>query len=399
MQMALQELQRRRGRRPTGDGPWTNEDGSPVVFGKSISVGSSKKYLKNDSAELDVRNGDEEGEIEGWRSISHLPILPPHWAMLPTDEVLYARPKPFRDSVPERFPLDECSTCDCADTRTPYDPHTPTEDIACKVYTKTGVHESVVEVQRCPTCPPQRNRKIGPDPRHLGIFNYNNTTLVTHELLDHYTNNFSSSETPFVAFCKMMSREYAVDDSKFIETSLFRAIWFAYVGLQRLIGDMSCDECGPAPETVIVDGVTLAFGRKHLQDELRPPTMLSEDSTIRENCRYQPHQQFILDGSLRKAVRIIMGSPKLAQMETDTTPERALHTANKALEHVEAIRVVVRRLQEVNEDLASIFDKHFGVLAWTTGQESNSVYKHLFRQVRNRCPLIIELSTDHRYFS
>jgi hypothetical protein len=59
---------------------------------------------------------------------------------------------------------------------------------------------------------------------------------------------------------------------------LFRSIWFAYVLIQSFEKDMSCTLCGPHPKTVIWDGVTLAFDKKHITPTLRPPTTTSIDS-------------------------------------------------------------------------------------------------------------------------
>ncbi|KAK7047773.1 hypothetical protein VNI00_006101 [Paramarasmius palmivorus] len=133
---------------------------------------------------------------------------------------------------------------------------------------------------------------VGPETRDIGIFNYNNNVLFTHELLDEYTSRFASSETPFSAFVQSIGRIYEGRGSKFIGNDIFRAVWFAYVTLQVLERDMQCPRCGDMPETIIWDGVTLAFSKKHLKDYLKPPTNLEPQAAIRAR-RYLKHPQWV----------------------------------------------------------------------------------------------------------
>ncbi|KAJ3500055.1 hypothetical protein NMY22_g19388 [Coprinellus aureogranulatus] len=146
----------------------------------------------------------------------------------------------------------------CADEhRTRYDPTQPTEIKFCKLYTLISVYNVQVEVQLCRHCPLEKRRYVGPDLRAWGIFNYNNSILVSHELLDEYTSEFTSSETPFTAFVLRIARRYKRGGVRFMGEDLLRSVWFAYVYLQRLTDDMTCKSCGPSPSTVIFDGVTL----------------------------------------------------------------------------------------------------------------------------------------------
>ncbi|KAF6757723.1 hypothetical protein DFP72DRAFT_758512, partial [Ephemerocybe angulata] len=140
-----------------------------------------------------------------------------------------------------------------------------------------------IQLQPCPECPSIHRRFIGPDLRELGIFNYNNSILVTHELLDEYTIAFTVSETPFTAFVHMVNHRYRTTGGSFMGEDLFRSVWFAYVVHQAFTDDMHCPHagCGDYPDTVIFDGITLAFGRKHISGSLNPPTTSSSTSIIR----------------------------------------------------------------------------------------------------------------------
>ncbi|KAF8489487.1 hypothetical protein JB92DRAFT_1373802 [Gautieria morchelliformis] len=74
------------------------------------------------------------------------------------------------------------------------------EDIKCipsTIYTLTGAIPSVIKVSTCPQCPPRSHRCCSPDLGSLGLFNYNNHTVLMHELLDEYTSAYTLAETPF----------------------------------------------------------------------------------------------------------------------------------------------------------------------------------------------------------
>ncbi|EEB92608.1 hypothetical protein MPER_08857 [Moniliophthora perniciosa FA553] len=55
---------------------------------------------------------------------------------------------------------------------------------------------------------------------------------------------------------------------------------------------MVCPECGDEPENIIWDGVTLAFGRKHVTDTLRPPTYEHPTAAVR-NRKYPVKPQWL----------------------------------------------------------------------------------------------------------
>lgn len=101
----------------------------------------------------------------------------------------------------------------------------------------------------------------------MGLFNWNNRLLFTHQLLDEYTIAFTSSETPFVAWVSVISQWYQScnpTSTIFISKKIFHTAWFSYSSLLQLEGDMICPDCGPSPEAVIFDGVSLSFNRKHM---------------------------------------------------------------------------------------------------------------------------------------
>jgi hypothetical protein len=225
---------------------------------------------------------------------------------------MYDRPAPLVH-VPMQIMLDDGSRCFCGQTR---EISNATTFRKCVMYTLTTAQHTLLQVQSCIHCPPIQRRFIGPDGRCLGFFNLNNSVLFTHDLLDDYTAAFTSSETPFSAWVNLLRNRYLRHSSplSFAHEAVFRAAWFAYSSLQRLDGDMKCPLCGPSPDDVIWDGVSLSFHQKHLLSCLRPPTTLHPSSAIRES-RYHT-QTLIASGDLRRTMRnIIMDQQRIKEVE------------------------------------------------------------------------------------
>ncbi|TFK62329.1 hypothetical protein BDN72DRAFT_733318, partial [Pluteus cervinus] len=212
-------------------------------------------------------------------AVSHLPIQLPGWATLPYETPLYAPPPPLKD-IPDVIFLDVNASCPCNGKRTFYVDTLPTTRQPCTVYTLTSAYSTHVDLQRCPNSNIRQNLFIGPDPRALGLFNFNNSLFFTHELLNDYTSFFTTSETPFTSWVKVIARRYQENSSSkaFVTDEVFRNVWFSFVNIQRLDGDMVCPQCGPTPSDTIWDGVTLAFNRKHLLSNLAPPTQIQGDA-------------------------------------------------------------------------------------------------------------------------
>lgn len=169
-----------------------------------------------------------------------------------------------------------------------------------------------IELQECMGCPLGHEAHwIRPDAQGLGLFNYDNRLLFTHELLDDYTSAFTTSETPFAAWVSVVSRCYSVQESEcpFVFDDKFRSVWFAYTKLQNLEGDMECPDYGPGPKDMIFDGITLGFQKKFVQSTLRPPTILHLDSIQRDKARYVPGQQLLPEASLRRNTRKALRGP------------------------------------------------------------------------------------------
>jgi hypothetical protein len=168
---------------------------------------------------------------------------------------------------------------------------------------------------------------------------------------------------------------------------------------------MECPECGPTPETVIWDGMMLAFSRKHLLSLLRPPTTLDTNSVTCDTHRYQG-QQLLSDTNLRKLVRkIITASPLPNVMQGEEAEEEGEEVSGRkqkdtssrhkgaskgndrsqaaaaTIVHIGEIEHASEQLREVNEGLAILFIEHYGFQANSKRRKAPSVFWELFVQV------------------
>lgn len=323
--------------------------------------------------------------------------MPPISLSLKHDPLLYPRPPPFRYAPPTVLTLDHGGSCPCAGGRSHYDPELPTVERACRIFTLFTIYDGILQVQPCPKCPQNRRRFIGPDLREQGLFNYNNSILISHELLDEYTVAFVMSETPFNAFVASVSHRYAVSGAEFMGDDLFRSIWFAYATRLAMDNDMRCTRCGTYPETVIWDGITLAFGRKHLSSTLSPPTETSSTSMQRPNVKNYPKQQLLPDAALRKLLRQVVNAPRLELEEeeeeevgaadpdavpSDTAQVELDRRSRQVTEHLGRTTAVYEGLRKECESLATHFRDLYGAAAYSQKKAVPSYVTRFFLQVR-----------------
>ncbi|KAK7020677.1 hypothetical protein VNI00_017667 [Paramarasmius palmivorus] len=283
----------------SGAGKWQCSKDRDLHGAECAHMTRAKKLLDlitgNTGSEVGEDNiGDRMYMVDGMnaggnseRSVSYLPIMPPPWALLPEDEILYPYPSPNAD-VPGLLALDERSRSFCGEHF--FSPLAPKLQKDCTVYTLTHTMPRKVELQWCPSCPRRRQCFIGPEPCDLGLFNYNNSVMFTHELMNELTSRYTSSETPFTAFVQAVDRLYTSRGCRFVGEDLFRSAWFAFATNQELKNDMSCSECGVHPKTVIWDGVTISFAKRHLKDTLQPPTCITENAPRRKRTRVHKQQ-------------------------------------------------------------------------------------------------------------
>lgn len=159
---------------------------------------------------------------------------------------------------------------------------------------------------------------------------------------------------------------------------------------------MTCPSCGPSPEDVIWDGISLGFQKKFMRTSLRPPTVLHRDSIQRDKARYIPRQQALVDAVLRRSLRKVLQGPgavdddfleddTLLEETIDGSPEalaqdRAAVQAAALLAHIALVDSVGTDLSNVCPHLGELFSKHFSV---TPGHRRLTVFTQLFAHVRS----------------
>ncbi|KAL9932905.1 hypothetical protein V8E36_008160 [Tilletia maclaganii] len=198
---------------------------------------------------------------------SHRPISPPSFCRLPTDAQT-ARSVPLAN-LPAQLPLGAHARCDCGRES---DPSQATFLRPCTVYYSNGATKTLIQTQQC---------DCGTDLAEYGLFNWNNSIIVAHEVFNVYTSQLCASPTPFTAFCTTTQHAYEEhgisNGIKFLTRPQFVKLYFAYISLQQLQVSFSCKICGPTPEVVIADGVVLAFSTSLRHADLSPPTTPGPD--------------------------------------------------------------------------------------------------------------------------
>ncbi|EJD39347.1 hypothetical protein AURDEDRAFT_29512, partial [Auricularia subglabra TFB-10046 SS5] len=192
---------------------------------------------------------------------------PPAWCRLPSDTAPWF---PLVSPLPAVLTLGPSPRCRCGSGAKSA---APVHRLQCVVYGSMRAEKVVIEVQACAA---QDNLFAGPDVRELGVFNYNNHRLYTHELLNKFTSSYSAHELPFHAFRTVTQRTYLENGCKvpFVNDDTFRTAWYSFMRIQDLGDSFRCDKCGPNPRVVLFDGVTVSYNTKHITSTLTPPTLV-----------------------------------------------------------------------------------------------------------------------------
>lgn len=266
------------------------------------------------------------------------------------------------ESVSSLIHSTSSSKCHCGQF---YKSNQPVFTKKCIVYTLTKPLHTTIQLQNCSNCQSSQYRAIGPDCRELGIFNLNNHSLFTHDLLEEYTASYTSSETPFTAWVKMVSIRYGryTPGTRFVDEKVFRNAWFGYASLLALGGDFQCLQCGTTPETVIWDGVTLSFNKKHLQTTLYPPTTINSNS-IQRNATYLRNQAFINDSECRKTMASIFSGPlNFPQVLSSSEDNMGLEESSddEIQSQTKKVQSILYRIKQIPA-LESLLEKDYPIL-------------------------------------
>ncbi|EJD37868.1 hypothetical protein AURDEDRAFT_26693, partial [Auricularia subglabra TFB-10046 SS5] len=208
----------------------------------------------------------------------------PPWARTgPEDDKVAGQYSHVRP-LPRLLVLDGDARCRCGAEA---DLAAPLEEMDCTIYDHDGAFPARIQVRRCTECPRKSRMAAGPDLGGLGLFNLNNSTVLSHALLNKYDTQLSAGETPFNAFCSAVDREYEMYESElpFLHADRFRTAWFSFMAVQECRDGYTCNACGAVPEVVLVDGVTVGYPKRKKTGSLRPPTHICKASPVRRDIR------------------------------------------------------------------------------------------------------------------
>lgn len=255
-------------------------------------------------------------------SVSYISIPPPEWCRIPTDSGLHQTPFHGGRHLPNQFPMGNNCRCSCGATSS----SEAVNVTQLTIYTSFTAIETLVETSYCVSCRNTKGR-VGPDLGEYGLLNWNNRIAFSHELMNSYTSEFTTSETPMYAFHQTVRNTYTNEQSPASLCSLqtFVGAYFAFIRLQAIESKMECIQCGPDPPVVIADGISVSFP-KHRIESLCPPTVSNKlkamaripRQTTKATCYTGPH---ILRVSIQKALDeedATVGKAKLLSILADT---------------------------------------------------------------------------------
>lgn len=257
--------------------------------------------------------------------VSHRPVPVPRWCRVPSDTLEYD-PIPNPDVPPGLIELDDTARCSCGKFMPA---HSNDTDISVQKFTVFGLRKAtdiLIQVVRCAHCKHWR-RNYGSDCGALGIFNWNNVYGFTHELLNQYTNVFTSAENPLSSFVTTVRRVYEASYSPvdFCSTETFTKVWFSFTNLQALDSGMDCSVCGKFPEIVVADGVSIGYSSSKYKRGLRPPSMVDGSSPINASATLIGAKgAALISSTLRKELRSIMDMENVPSRDSTVSVSSAL---------------------------------------------------------------------------
>lgn len=182
------------------------------------------------------------------------------------------------------------------------------------------------------------------DGRADGIFNYNNSLLFSHSLLNSFTTRFSHHTCPFTAFVSTQLMDYenaGVAPGSFISVPTFIKVWFSFSQLQQWKFEFSCVQCGARPRLVFCDGTGLSI-KLSKSGSLQPPTRIDPDLPYRLPTAVKwseiiafPNRVKEIRIGLNKILECVKRAGRLSSGLTVLEREEELKKAKEILDNIE----------------------------------------------------------------
>ena len=253
---------------------------NPTLNPGKVGTVHSLKTIFADIHFLDlIIDETEERALSAKISVSFLEIPTPHWCRLPTDIIPPVEMRLEDVLAMPYIPLG--NHVRCYNCRRLGRQQTEVSVKPCWIFTSERAWEKKIQVQDC-NCRTYHRDTIGPDLRQYGLFNWSNTALFSHELLNDYTNLMQCSTMPLSAFALSRTNHYMerMSPRPFVNRTTFSQVWFAFVELQEITATMQCLFCKGEPSVVICDGVGVCFPKTKLTSQLAPPTQCHATQSI-----------------------------------------------------------------------------------------------------------------------
>ena len=348
-------------------------------------------------------------DIANERSVSYKPVPPPTFCRIGDEARFFTRPT---WPPPAVLSLSNDARCRCG---APAIIDSPIILMDCYVYGSMQAFLVKIEVKPCSGCDSRLRQYAGPDLSDLGMFNYTNQSIFTHEILDLYTSHYTSHPSAFHAFCETIDNHYKLWGSEvpFVSNSVFRNIWFSWRAKQgsasNMLSSTRCPKCGPEPDIIILDAKTVGFKTGHVLDSLTPPTEVMPSAPRRGKVTPPPNPTCCIHGRTRQQAQALCrwraglqnGESSvrgIATMDNDVdnaadvdVDEQGAATQLDArtarrnqldLENLNSMSTIVRDLKRQSPAVAALFNKYVNT-KWEKREEAHrKPYFELLTQVR-----------------
>ena len=192
------------------------------------------------------------------------------------------------------------------------------------------------------------------------VFVYSKNILFSHHLMNEYTSRYTASANSFRAFCNTISRKYAAvkchqcfsgrqcnQHLPFVDHKTFIKAWTSFVRLQPFNQKFSCPWCGPNPEEIIVDGLSLSLPLDKC-GQLQPPTWVNNsnnDDLVNVPNNIGNQLRFIQNRQIRSLLFKFTGQVFHRQPETKPITEEEYQTLIKLLDRIPSLSGLKKTVQ------------------------------------------------------
>ena len=145
----------------------------------------------------------------------------------------------------------------------------------------------------------------GPQFTKMGLFNFSNHSIFSHELMNLYSSTYFGMVAPFNLFAKTIRHHYLNNGctEAFCGVDLFCLAYYLWTCVQALGDSFSCPKYGPEPDTVILDRMAHSFPMQNLTEMLTPPTTILPSAPTQDKFCPPDDSTSCVAGKLRQTAQ------------------------------------------------------------------------------------------------